>query len=203
MAGLESNGTSPSPPADTIPPLVVVRKRALSRASDVSETRPVKRLKTEAVASTAGTPEASQVSEAQPSGSSSSATSHSTGTQRDRAPRRSQQDVDRYLDTVPDSDCPEPGCQEKFGGNRAANLAHLEHHYSADDLRSIEKVPCIWACGKSFYFNTMNEHIAYQHLGFRYHCPLKEAQACDWTTRRGKDTPQHLERKHHNCKSLW
>ncbi|KAJ8474093.1 hypothetical protein ONZ51_g7440 [Trametes cubensis] len=84
------------------------------------------------------------------------------------------------------------GCQEKFGGNRADNLAHLEHHYSADALLSTHKVPCIWGCGKSFYFNTMNEHIAYQHLGFKYHCPLKEATACP----RSSDIADNLSEGH-------
>ena len=201
VVSTESDEIPPCPSFASSSSCAVTRKRVLSSASDVSDTQPTKRPKTDAYVSTTGMPE---ISEAQPSGSSSLAMDHVTaGTQRARAPRRSQEDVDRYLDAVPDSDCPRSGCQEKFGGNRADNLAHLEHHYSADALLSTYKVPCIWGCGKSFYFNTMNEHIAYQHLGYKYHCPLKEATACEWTGRRGKDTPQHLERKHKTCKDLW
>ena len=198
------------PPAHSAP-----RKRSLSHGPDEGDPRPVKRAKTHVSTSTdtldnlkaqelpelldapegpdvhlnaVGTPETDDLDEAQ----------------RARGPRRSQEDVDRYLNAVPESDCPAPGCQEKFGGNRAANLAHLERHYSGDALRSIvARVPCIWNCGKSFRFNKMNEHIAYMHLGFTYHCPLREAEACVWTGRRGKDTPQHLKRKHAKCEDLW
>ncbi|KAJ8474082.1 hypothetical protein ONZ51_g7450 [Trametes cubensis] len=106
---------------------------------------------------------------------------------RTRGARRTKDDLNRYLNAVP----------------VANNLKHLQRHYEAL-LRGAAKVDCLWpGCGAAIASNQMNAHVAQKHLGFTYHCPLKDSEECPWTGTRGKDTRQHLRVKHSNRKNLW
>ncbi|KAI0327709.1 hypothetical protein GY45DRAFT_1092305 [Cubamyces sp. BRFM 1775] len=182
------------------------RKRADSEASDeepINTIRPVKKARTDPQSPTTDeTP--TNVEEEVSANGPESTTTEAPNPAHSRRARRTKDTIDRYLNAVPKSDCPVAGCMEQFGGDRVTNFKHLQRHYkSLGSLRGSSEVGCLWGCDGLVASNQMHAHVAQKHLGFTYHCPLKDAKQCPWTGKRAKDTRQHLQKKHNNIKNMW
>ncbi|KAI9068935.1 hypothetical protein FKP32DRAFT_99476 [Trametes sanguinea] len=120
--------------------------------------------------------------------------------ERERATRRTREEVLAQMAPLQPVDCPQEGCEKKFGIAREVDVEHLKEYYPGVAFTGA-KVKCFWAdCEVMWPYNALVDHIYGKHLKARFRCFLHKdfdpKNTCIWTSSRSGDVNGHMQRKH-------